>query len=119
MNEVRNKLSAIMCFLFLMMWVVPGASLAASNQAGRKKSATKVPAAVERAGFMSLLSAVQSFASTAGAFLAAQILTSGPDGRLVHMDAVALLSIDLGLLIPVLMLVVERSVRRQTAALKT
>ena len=42
-------------------------------------------------------------------------LQRGPDGRLVHMEAVALLSIALGLLIPVLMLVVERAVRRQTA----
>jgi len=76
---------------------------------------TKMPAAAERAGFMSLLSAVQSFASTVGSFLAAQILTSAPDGRLVHMDRVALLSIAAGLLIPVLMLLVERSVTRETA----
>ena len=80
---------------------------------------TKVPDADERAGFMSLLSAVQSFASTAGAFLAAQILTSDADGRLVHMDEVALISIALSLLIPVLMLIVERSVRRQTVAVQT
>jgi len=79
---------------------------------------TKVPAAAERAGFMSLLSALQNFASTAGSFLAAQILASAPDGRLLHMDLVALLSIAAGLLIPVLMLVVERSVRRQTAVLQ-
>jgi predicted MFS family arabinose efflux permease len=76
---------------------------------------TKVPVAAERAGFMSQLSAVQNFASTAGSFLAAQILTSAPDGRLVHMDEVALLSIGSGLLIPVLMLLVERSVTRETA----
>jgi hypothetical protein len=80
---------------------------------------TKVPAPSERAGFMALLSAIQSFASTAGSFVAAQILTSGPDGRLSHMDTVALLSIGTGLLIPVLMLAVERSVRQQTAALPT
>ena len=103
-----------MLALFPLFMLVSGCRFVATST-----TLTKVPAAVERAGFMSLLSAVQSFASTAGAFLAAQILTSGPDGRLVHMDAVALLSIDLGLLIPVLMLVVERSVRRQTAALKT
>lgn len=35
------------------------------------------------------------------------------------MDAAALLSIGAGLLIPVLMLTVERSVRRQTTALQT
>jgi hypothetical protein len=35
------------------------------------------------------------------------------------METVALLSIGAGLLIPVLMLVVERSVRQQTAALPT
>jgi hypothetical protein len=80
---------------------------------------TKVPAAPERAGFMSLLSAIQNFASTAGSFIAAQILTSDADGRLSNMDLVALLSIAAGLLIPVLMLVVERSVRQQTAAVPT
>ena len=42
-----------------------------------------------------------------------------PDGRLLHMDLVALLSIGAGLLIPVLMLTVERSVRQQAAALQT
>jgi predicted MFS family arabinose efflux permease len=80
---------------------------------------TKVPAAPERAGFMSLLSAIQNFASTAGSFIAAQILTSDADGRLSNMDVVAWLSIAAGLLMPVLMLLVERAVRQQNAALPT
>ncbi|NJM29059.1 MAG: hypothetical protein HC855_02010, partial [Rhizobiales bacterium] len=80
---------------------------------------TKVPAAAERAGFMSLLSAVQNFASTAGSFIAAQMLAVRPDGALENMAAVALLSIAVGLAIPVLMWSVEGSIRSQAPARQT
>lgn len=80
---------------------------------------TKVPAAAERAGFMSLLSAIQNFASTAGSFAAAQMLGVRPDGALENMAAVALLSIAVGLAIPVLMWSVEGSIRSQAPARQT
>jgi predicted MFS family arabinose efflux permease len=80
---------------------------------------TKLPAAAERAGFMSLLSAIQNLASTAGSFVAAQMLTMRPDGALENMAAVALLSIAVGLAIPMLMWSVEGSIRSQARALQT
>jgi predicted MFS family arabinose efflux permease len=80
---------------------------------------TKVPAAAERAGFISLLSAIQNFASTAGSFVAAQMLAVRSDGALENMAAVALLSITVGLAIPVLMWSVERSIRQQAPVLQT
>ncbi len=80
---------------------------------------TKVPAAAERAGFMSLLSAIQNFASTAGSFIAAQMLGVRPDGGLENMAAVTLLSIAVGLAIPLLMWSVEGSIRSQAPARQT
>jgi predicted MFS family arabinose efflux permease len=80
---------------------------------------TKVPAAAERAGFMSLLSAIQNFASTAGSFIAAQMLGVRPDGALENMASVTLLSIAVGLAIPVLMWSVEGSIRSQAPARQT
>ncbi len=76
---------------------------------------TKVPAPAERAGFMSLVSAVQNLASATGAFLSAQILTIGPGDRLEHMATVGWLAIALGLLAPPLMAVLERRLRRPAA----
>lgn len=80
---------------------------------------TKVPAAAERAGFMSLLSAIQNFASTAGSFIAAQMLGVRPDGGLENMAAVTLLSIAVGLAIPLLMWSVEGSIRSQAPERQT
>lgn len=70
--------------------------------------ASKVPRAEERAAFMSLQSAVQHFASAAGAFISSMVLVALPDGSLQHIDLVGGLSITLTLLLPLLMRHVER-----------
>jgi predicted MFS family arabinose efflux permease len=86
---------------------------------------TKVPAPEVRARFQSLQSATQHGASALAAVLSAQILTvveKTPAGsttavrRLEGMDDVALLSMGLSLVIPVLLYVVERGVKRQASA---
>lgn len=70
-----------------------------------------VPRPFERARFMSLQSSVQHVACALGAFTAAAILGEDAQGRLMHMDRVALISICINLCAPFLMLLILRRVR--------
>lgn len=72
---------------------------------------TQVPRPAERARFMSIQSAVQHVASSAGAFLSARLLRELPDKRLDGIPLVAGISIALTALLPVLLWVVEARVR--------
>lgn len=76
---------------------------------------SRVPEATERSRFMSIQSAVQHFATAAGAFLAAQLLTETADARLVGMAHVAWIAIALTAALPLLVRVVERRVRHNAA----
>ena len=76
---------------------------------------TKVPHSNERAGFMSIQSSVQHFASAVGAFLSSQMLSELPGGALEGMDRVALTSIALTLALPPMLFAVESAVRRRRA----
>jgi Na+/melibiose symporter-like transporter len=73
---------------------------------------TKVPRTGERARFMSIQSAVQHFASAAGAFVSAHMLRESADQRLQGVEGIAWVSIALTLLVPVLLWRVERQVLR-------
>jgi|APLak6261679142_1056127.scaffolds.fasta_scaffold00090_2 predicted MFS family arabinose efflux permease len=81
---------------------------------------TKVPPPAVRARFQSLQSATQHGASALAAILSAQLLTTVEPTpglkRLAGMDHVALVSIGLSLVIPVLLFVVERGVKQQARA---
>jgi predicted MFS family arabinose efflux permease len=72
---------------------------------------TKVPEPEVRARFQSLQSAVQHGSSAAAAFLSSQLLTNAPGAALDGMPRVALVSMCLSLLIPVMLFIVERRVR--------
>lgn len=72
---------------------------------------TKVPEPEVRARFQSLQSAVQHGSAATAAFLSSQLLTNVPGGGLEGMPRVALVSMSLSLLIPVMLFVVERRVR--------
>lgn len=80
---------------------------------------SKVPPPALRARFQSLQSATQHGASAFAAILSAQLLTTVETSpgvkRLAGMDTVALVSISLSLVIPVLLFIVERGVKRQAA----
>jgi predicted MFS family arabinose efflux permease len=76
---------------------------------------SKVPAPRERARFMSIQSAVQHFASSAGAFLSSQLLVELPDHRLEGIPSTAMISIGLTAAIPVLFRVVESRVDHDAA----
>jgi MFS family permease len=72
--------------------------------------ASKVPEPQERAGFMSVQSAVQHIASAMAAFLSSEILYVLPNGKLENMEYVAWICIFLSLFVPFLMLLVERRI---------
>lgn len=63
--------------------------------------ASRVPRPEQRARFMSAQSAVQHAASALGAVLASLVLVGAPDGRLLHMDRVALAALLVACLVPV------------------
>lgn len=71
---------------------------------------SKVPAAHERAGFMSVQSAVQHVASAAGAFLSSRILHDGPEGAVLGMPELAMFAIVMSLLTPPIVWAVERRI---------
>jgi predicted MFS family arabinose efflux permease len=72
---------------------------------------SRVPAAAERAGFMSLQSTAQHVASAAGAFLSSRLLHDLPDGTLGGMNVVAGVAMALAAALPMLLAVIERRVR--------
>ena len=74
---------------------------------------TRVPGAGERARFMSIQSAVQNTAAALGAFLSARLLSELPDHKLVGMQRVAGLSIALTAVLPIMLFIVERGVKRK------
>jgi predicted MFS family arabinose efflux permease len=78
--------------------------------------ATRVPAPGQRARFLSIQSAVQHFSSAGGAFLGSRLLVEGAGHKLVGMRTVALLSMALSLLIPLMLHRVERGVLRRDRA---
>ena len=77
---------------------------------------SKVPLPEQRARFQSAQSAVQHAAAALAAFASSKILSERPDGGLAHMDRIAYLSIGLSLLVPTIMLLVERELRRSRQA---
>ncbi len=77
---------------------------------------SKVPAQTERARFMSIQSAVQHLASALGAFGSAQLLHVAADGSLLGVDRMAGTSLALTALLPLMLFLVERRVRRPDVA---
>ena len=71
--------------------------------------ASRVPEADERAGFMSIQSAVQHLASSLGAFASAAILTVD-NGILIGMPKIGAISMALSAVVPVLIFALEKSV---------
>lgn len=82
--------------------------------------ATKVPRPETRARFQSFQSAAQHASSAFAAISSSRLLSTAGEGatrHLVGMTTVASLSIALSLLVPVMIFVVERGVRRRAASL--
>jgi predicted MFS family arabinose efflux permease len=72
--------------------------------------ASRVPRPEQRARFMSAQSAVQHAASALGAMLASLVLVAAPDGKLLHMDQVALAALVVACLVPIGAGVLERRI---------
>ena len=79
--------------------------------------ATRLPAPSERAQYMSLQSALQHAAMTAGAVVSATILTSDPATKAVApMWVVTAIAMSFAVLAPVVLAGAERALRRREAA---
>lgn len=75
--------------------------------------ATGIPEDHERAGFMSLRSVAQHLASSLGAGVSSLMLRTDGHGALVGMSRVALLTLCLGLTLPVLIRYVEQRLQQR------
>lgn len=102
----------------LALFVFFMAALALRNVAYNTLT-SKVPATHERAGFMSIQSAVQHLASAVGAFLSAKLLVEQVDGSLAGVDTIAYASMGLTLFVPLFLFLVERQVRRPDLQART
>ena len=71
--------------------------------------ASKLPRPYERAAFMSLLTSMQHIGNGIGALAASAILSTGPNGQLLHMEWVGILAIVMALFQPVLLVIIRRS----------
>lgn len=80
--------------------------------------ASRVPRPEQRARFMSAQSAVQHASSATGAMLASLALIAAPDGKLIHMDHVALAALAVALIIPFTVHALERLVRAREALVR-
>lgn len=77
---------------------------------------TKVPRPDERARYQSIQSAVQHMASGLGASLGTFMLSVGPDGRLLGMPQLVMVSIVLALLLPPLLVLIQNRLRDRDQA---
>jgi len=77
---------------------------------------SRVPEPSERARFMSAQSAMQHLASATGAMIGAYVLTERADGGLVGMDRLAWFAVATSLLLPILLLAIDRRLRNRGAA---
>jgi len=125
--RVGTAASLILAGAFDVMFVHPpralaGAALAmsiflffalSSRNVSYNTLASRVPEPPERARFMSFQSAVQHLASALGATVSAQVLFVQPDGSLGNVPMLGRMAIALTLLLPVLLFLVERGVRRR------
>jgi predicted MFS family arabinose efflux permease len=73
---------------------------------------SKVPSPADRAGFMAIYQSVQQVSSAFGALVSSALLGSSLDGKITHMPRLALLSLSMIVLGPVIMALLERQMRR-------
>ncbi len=96
----------------MLLYVAFMVSLGARNVAYNALT-TKVPRPHERARFLSLQSTVYHAASGMASWVSTSFLRQRPDGTLDGMAALALVSMALGALLPILLYLVETRVTRE------
>ena len=84
----------------LMLLFVAFMSSQSARNVGLGAATSKVPEPHERAGFMSMQTTVQHLSTSAAAFVSSAALTESPDGALLGMTQIALLSAASALLTP-------------------
>jgi predicted MFS family arabinose efflux permease len=76
---------------------------------------SKIPKPQERAGFMSLMSAIQHLMSGAGAAFSTMLLSESASGALQGMDTLSLINLPLLLVTPWMMFKIEKILAKNTA----
>lgn len=99
---------------FLLIFVLFMVCMSSRNVTANALT-SRIPAPHERAGFMAIMSSVQSMFSGVGAFTSTAMLRETEEGRLAGMPAVALLAMVFFLLSALLMLWIERLLRQREA----
>lgn len=72
---------------------------------------SKVPPPEVRAAYMSMSSSLIHIGSSLGAFVSSVILVDSPDGRLLHVPELGMLSIAISCVVPVLFYLTERKLK--------
>ncbi|MFT3923934.1 MAG: MFS transporter [Myxococcales bacterium] len=98
-----HSVMLIPVMLLFVMFMVTGSFRFVPMQA----LSSRVPHPTERARFMSLQSCVQHMAAASGALFASQVLAAEPDGKLVGMNHVAMVTASLAALLPFMLALVE------------
>lgn len=89
--------------------LVPGFMVFNSaRMVAQSAAVSKVPAPADRAGFMALVQSVTQVAGGLAALTGSAILSTEPDGKLLHVDDVALVALGITLLAPPLIWALER-----------
>lgn len=82
-----------------------------SRYAAQAATVSKVPAPADRAGFMAIYQSVQQISSAFGAVLSSALLSSSADGKILHMPRLALLSLSLVAIGPMIMYQLEKRLK--------
>ncbi len=106
----RAPAPLVVTLLYVSFLVALGARNVAYNAL-----TTKVPRPHERARFLSLQSTVYHATSGAASWVSTSFLRQAPDGRLEGIPHLALASMALGAILPLLLWVVESRVARESA----
>lgn len=99
---MHPPVSSLLIIFIMFMGMVCFRNISATTEA------SKLPKPYERAAFMSLLSSMQHLGNGVGALLASAILTTAPDGSLINMKWVGLLSIAMAIVQPVALIVLRQ-----------
>lgn len=100
---MHDPISPLLLVFVMFMGMVCFRNVSATTEA------SKLPAPYERAAFMSLFSSVQHIGNGIGGLVASAILMTGPDGSLVNMQWVGVLSIVMALFQPLALVIIRRS----------
>jgi predicted MFS family arabinose efflux permease len=91
--------------IFIMALFMVGASMRAVSM---NTLCSLIPSETDRAGYFSLMSTIKHLASSVGAYISTEILTTNVDNSLLGMENLSILAIALSIAVPIIMHITER-----------